>query len=104
MGFAFLKDGGLLFVYKNEDKTLKWFKFKHPTVFYFSDFRKFERNIDETCKLEQLKYKEVLERYFVGRKKLEEIEDSLAFVKAMNEVDVLRLGSAEEFTKSSRIK
>lgn len=40
----------------------------------------------------------------VRRKKLEKIEDSLAFIKAMNEMDALRLGSAEEFTKSPRIK
>ena len=42
--------------------------------------------------------------YFVRRKKLENIEDSLAFAKATNEVVALRFGSTEEFTKSPRIK
>lgn len=59
---------------------------------------------DDVIKLERLNREEALGEYFVGRKKLENIEDSLAFVKAISEVDAFRLESAEEFTKSPRIK
>ena len=55
---------------------------------------------DDVIKLERLNCEEILGEYFVGRKKLENIEDSLTFVKAMNEMDAFRLGSAEEFTKN----